>query len=161
MLTLRPYRASDQTEFCQLVTEQDTMGQVDGPLSLEEAQSSLDSFVAGPNERFFDAWAVEWNDAYIGHAAIARSDVPDAGEVGFIIKRGFWGQGLGTAVARVLVKEAAELGVKVLIATIDNGNGAAKTILSKCGFELERTDLDATGPYAVYTLTLVSPSEQQ
>ena len=78
---------------------------------------------------------------FIGHAGIVAQIIDDAFELelGYWIKREFWGLGYGFEAAQALAKYAdEEMGLERYISAIQVGNDGSKAIALKNGMQLEK-----------------------
>jgi RimJ/RimL family protein N-acetyltransferase len=64
-------------------------------------------------------------------------------ELGYRLKRKFWGQGHATEVSLALIAKAfGELGADTVFAVTDKENAASRRVMEKCGLSFEREYLD-------------------
>jgi len=71
-------------------------------------------------------------------------------EIIYGMERARWGGGLGTRVARALMRLAFErFGLQEVVATVDGANAASLRILAGAGFRLDHVEEDAAGPVHV------------
>ncbi len=55
-------------------------------------------------------------------------------ELGYRFRRESWGKGYATEAARAVVEQAMAAGVTLIVASVDERNGASKRVLEKLGF---------------------------
>ncbi|GGM35772.1 N-acetyltransferase [Micromonospora sonchi] len=153
-LLLEPYRPADRDDFVALFTDVEVgrfMG--DGPLSNPDATALFErvfsKVYAGD---LFDVWAVRLNGRFVGHAEIKRTDQVDGYEIVYALAKPAWGVGLGTELARELVRYGfAALCLSRVYATVAERNAASLALLSRIGFRPER---DITEPDGSITRVL-------
>jgi RimJ/RimL family protein N-acetyltransferase len=97
---------------------------------LDETRAWLANMIAAPNDRS-DDFIVEHRGRVIGKAGCWR--LP---EIGFILRRDHWGQGLGReAVGAVVERAFAVHDIPALEADVDPRNEASLRLLQRLGFE--------------------------
>lgn len=84
-------------------------------------------------------WAVEGRDTkeFIGwfHLRPNRA-APDETELGYRLKRKYWGKGLATEGSHALIKKGfEELGSSIIVAIADPDNGASRRVMEKVGMQ--------------------------
>ncbi|MGN9776453.1 GNAT family N-acetyltransferase [Micromonospora sp. H33] len=147
-LRLEPYRPDDAEDFVTLFTDPEVgrfMG--DGPLSAEDAGALFGRvFSKVYANDLFDLWAVRHDGRYVGHAEIKRTDQVDGHEIVYALAKPAWGGGLGTELARALVRYGFDtLALPVVYATVADANDASLALLGKIGFTYERDIAEADG----------------
>ncbi|MFV2116278.1 GNAT family N-acetyltransferase [Micromonospora sp. LOL_025] len=140
-LLLEPYRPDDAEDAVSLLADPEVgrfMG--DGPLSAEEAGALFGRvFTKVYANDLFDVWAVRRDGRYVGHAEIKRTDQVDGHEIIYALAKPAWGAGLGTELARALVRYGFDtLGLPRVYATVADANHASLALLGKIGFVHER-----------------------
>lgn len=88
--------------------------------------------------QFYD-WAIEFNGKMIGICGFSKIDVlNDTAEVGYVLNRSFWGQGIASeAVRAVLNFGFRTLCLLRIEAQYIEENERSKRVLEKCGFVSE------------------------
>jgi ribosomal-protein-alanine N-acetyltransferase len=152
---LRPYRADDRARFVALMTNAEVMRHVGGTMPPDKADHLFDAHirVGQPYERLFCAWAAELSDSreYVGGASLLRNTDEDALEIGYLLMPRFWGRGLATEIARLVLAHAhRELDLVRVIATVDLDNAASIRVIEKSGMTLARRARDDDGEYLLY-----------
>lgn len=155
LVRLRPYRASDREHFVALMTNPEVMRHVDAPLPRERADRLFDAHigVGEPYERLFRGWAAELPDTgeYAGGASLLRNTEEAALEIGFLLLPPYWGRGLATAMATLVLDHAhRDLDLERVIATVDIDNAASIRVLEKSGMRFDRRARDEQGDFFVY-----------
>lgn len=107
-----------------------------GPNSHEESGQFLVDACVKKDGRFLLAICLEGR--VIGSASVWVTDESQRiGELGYTLHRDFWGQGLGTEVARMLVRlGTAELALQRIMASCDVRNMRSRRVLEKVGLKL-------------------------
>ncbi|SCL49484.1 Protein N-acetyltransferase, RimJ/RimL family [Micromonospora citrea] len=147
-LLLEPYRPDDAEDSIALLTDPEVgrfMG--DGPLSAEEAGALFERLFANVYANdLFDVWAVRRDGRYVGHAEIKRTDQVDGHEIVYALIKPAWGAGLGTELARALVRYSFDtLELPRVYATVADANHASLTLLGRIGFVHERDTTEDDG----------------
>lgn len=158
-LILRPYQESDREAFVLLNCDADVRQRMDGPLSLDSADSLFSKILAAERTRWSFSWAIvsKAGQEYIGHAFIVGGEAEDY-ELGYLFVSKVWGQGYGTeAVTRIVQHGFDSLGLDRLVATVDVGHTRSIRILEKTGFELEETKEEEGCPYHLYVAIRPAP----
>ncbi|MFG3704758.1 GNAT family N-acetyltransferase [Micromonospora sp. NPDC047670] len=140
-LLVEPYRPDDAEDFVALFTDAEVgrfMG--DGPMAADEAGALFGRvFTKVYANDLFDVWAVRRDGRYVGHAEIKRTDQVDGHEIVYALAKPAWGAGLGTELARALVRYGFDtLGLPRMYATVADANHASLALLGKLGFVHER-----------------------
>jgi ribosomal-protein-alanine N-acetyltransferase len=117
----------------------------EGTLTREETQAELDWFVNGgdPAHPGLGLWAVieKQSGVFIGRSGLIPWEIDGASEVeiAYLLAKSHWGRGLGTEIARALVRHGFEaLGVTRLIALIHPANAASIGTALAAGLRFER-----------------------
>ena len=147
-LLLDPYRPDDAEDAVSLLADPEVsrfMG--DGPLTADEAGALFGRvFTKVYADDLFDVWAVRRDGRYVGHAEIKRTDQVDGHEIIYALAKPAWGAGLGTELARALVRHGFDtLGLPRVYATVAEANHASLALLGKLGFVHERDIVEEDG----------------
>ncbi|SDY38675.1 Protein N-acetyltransferase, RimJ/RimL family [Micromonospora pattaloongensis] len=145
-LLLDPYTHADEETFVRLFGDERVsrwMGE--GPTPEAESRALFGRiFTKVYAQQLFDVWAVRENGRHIGHAEIKRTDDVDGHEIVYALAPEAWGRGLGTEIARALVRYAFEaLDLPAVHATVAAPNTGSLALLDKLGFTHVR---DVTEP---------------
>ncbi|NYF57862.1 GNAT family N-acetyltransferase [Micromonospora purpureochromogenes] len=140
-LLLEPYRPADADDFVALLSDPEVaryMG--DGPMTPDDAAALFGRvFTTVYAEDLFDVWAVRRDGRYVGHAEIKRTDQVEGHELVYALAKPAWGAGLGTELARALVRYGFDtLDLARVYATVAEANTASLALLAKLGFVHQR-----------------------
>ncbi|MFN2198402.1 MAG: GNAT family N-acetyltransferase [Anaerolineales bacterium] len=136
----------------------------DAPRNLEETREELEWFLNGhPRHPQLGLWAAVYKPTgdFIGRCGLLpwTIDGREEVEVAYLFARDYWGQGLGTEVARALVAYGFEqLGFSRLISLVESENLASIRVAEKAGMAFEKVGRDDKGPYWVFAVQ--KPSSQ-
>ena len=157
-LNLKLYCRDDFQNFIDLMTDETVMRHVgDGVLTQVKAEKLWQKV----NHELYPSglktiWAVfsKSSASFIGHAWIRpRPAKPDDWEIGYIIKRKYWGNGLATEIAQTLVRYGfLNLDLSVVFATIDDDNVGSIKVAQKAGLRFEAYEYDEIGRFSVYSI---------
>ncbi len=119
------------------------------PLSIEEAHELCEMPAAASGDhRFGAALRADGKLIALGSAR-THAEVPGVVSIGYSVLPPFWGRGLGTELAALLVKFAATtLGAHEIRATTLDDNPASARVLEKLGFgavEVGASEIDSLG----------------
>lgn len=130
----------------------------DAPRTLQETREELEWFLNGhPKHPELGLWATIHRPTgrFIGRCGLlpwtidGRQEV----EVAYLLARAYWGQGLGTEVARALVAYGFEqLGLSRLISLVEAENLASIRVAEKAGMVFEKAGRDDKGPYWLFAV---------
>jgi RimJ/RimL family protein N-acetyltransferase len=141
-LLMRGWREEDfeaWTRVCSDAEVMRTLGE-DGALSPPEAWNNLMKLAGHWQLKGFGHWALEDRDtgALVGRAGLLRPpDWPDL-EVGWMVERARWGEGLAGEAARAAVAWAEEeLGARHIISLIREDNSRSQRVAEKLGETIE------------------------
>jgi RimJ/RimL family protein N-acetyltransferase len=87
-------------------------------------------------------WVICFGDEVVGHVKII------AGELGYMLKKGFRGKGIGVKFHELVFLQAKKLGIKKLKDTIKVNNSASLKLALKTGFESKGLIYKDGKPYA-------------
>ncbi|MBV8281267.1 MAG: GNAT family N-acetyltransferase [Candidatus Eremiobacteraeota bacterium] len=136
-LRLRRWTYADRTDFHAMVSDEDTMRHVhDGvPLSPGQADEALASTIEHYAAGFGD-WAIvsSAEGDILGESGLTR--LPETGEIelGYMLRRPFWGAGYASEAARAVAQYALErLGLERIVSMVRPDNAASVHVLEKLG----------------------------
>ena len=112
-----------------------------GPNSEEETRAFIEMAISSPVHHF----AVTLKDVVIGGCTLHYED--GTGEMGWLLHRDYWKQGLGTEIARALLSFGFdELNAHRITARCDLENIGSSKLMEKVGMRREGLFLDARPP---------------
>ncbi|OGV45260.1 MAG: hypothetical protein A2X46_14750 [Lentisphaerae bacterium GWF2_57_35] len=138
---LREHTMADCRPYCEWQTDPEVMKFADKPVqSKEEALAGLVESVAqqadGERRKYFMAVVLKGSDEMIGDVGITRNE-RGFGDMGWFLRRAYWGKGYATEAVLLLIQYAAErLNLKKIFASCHRANKASERIMIKCGFTL-------------------------
>ncbi|PRY52763.1 RimJ/RimL family protein N-acetyltransferase [Arcticibacter pallidicorallinus] len=138
-LFISKYTPNDFHAYHSLVMDDDVMRYISGTgLSEEDAQAKFNSILSINAQQGSLGYFKVYNhqNTFIGDCKLERSkDSCPALEIGYILKKDFWGQGYGTEICTRLLALAHQVAPTLdVVAIIDPENTASKKLLKKCGF---------------------------
>ncbi|HXJ83125.1 MAG TPA: GNAT family N-acetyltransferase [Candidatus Methylomirabilis sp.] len=143
-LTLRPVGRADAGFVESLYASPDvtrTLLRIQGPISTEQARDLCGTPVTASGEHRFLA-VLRPNRRRVGLGTISRRAArPGVASVGYSVLPEFWGRGIGTALAALLVEFAfgALAAIEVRATTLED-NLASTRVLEKLGFAVSDAD---------------------
>jgi RimJ/RimL family protein N-acetyltransferase len=130
----------------------------EGTLTYEETREELEWFLNGhPEDPRLGLWATIYKQTgqFIGRCGLlpwtidGRQEV----EVAYMLAKDYWGQGLGTEVARAILHYGFErLNLTRLICLIDRENQASIKVARNIGMTFEKEGEDEKGPFLLYSI---------
>lgn len=143
-LKLRPFTENDLQNLIELDTDPEVMRYIGlGTPSTTEQTNDLLAKILKRQEDWTDygTWMADLNNGEnIGWFTLK----PNPGlnldfEIGYRLKRKFWGQGFATEGSLELVRHGAEhLKLKKIVAVTDPGHQASQHVLKKCGLSYQK-----------------------
>jgi len=117
-----------------------------GPNTYEETQGSLNSFIAAQNDEprliYEMGIVLAASDQLVGALCLylGNCEMRNDAEVGFVLHPDYWGRGVVSEAAAVLVRAGFDqLGLHRIWATCDTRNVASVRVLEKLGMRREAT----------------------
>jgi ribosomal-protein-alanine N-acetyltransferase len=139
-LILRPLRIDDAEALHPMYSdaEANTYGSRPATTTFEESRARLEKAIADPTWR---AWAVtlKGDDTAIGTVACYEKRQGKVTEIGYVLKRAFWGRGLVTEAVAAMIDLLFAEGQRRVFADTDPDNSASIAVLQRLGFTLEAT----------------------
>lgn len=139
-LVLRPLRIGDADALHPMFSDADanTYGSHPSTTTFEESRTRLEKAVADTAWR---AWAVtlKGDDTAIGTVASYEKRQGKVTEIGYVLKRAYWGRGLVTEAVAALIDLLFSEGQRRVFADTDPDNAASIAVLRRLGFTLEAT----------------------
>jgi len=130
----------------------------EGIPSYEETKQELDWMINTCYVQYgFGMWATieKSSDRFIGRCGLTPMDIEghEEIEVGYMLSKDYWGQGLATEAAQAILEYGFEqVGLSRLICVINPGNLASSKVAVKIGMKLE-IDGDVNGePTLLYSI---------
>ncbi|MFC1411905.1 GNAT family N-acetyltransferase [Streptacidiphilus sp. N1-12] len=159
-LEFLPYRPQDEDHFVDLLRNEEVcrwMGQERAPeQDIRALFRAIRTDVYPTN--LFDVWGLWLDGAYVGHAELKKTGNVDGHELITALVPEYWGRGLGTEVARGLLRYAAEeLGLKEVYGMVGAENTASLAACRRLGFRHVRDVVDDDG--AVTRMLVISTTE--
>jgi ribosomal-protein-alanine N-acetyltransferase len=126
-----------------------TLLRIQGPISIEEAREFCQAPAAACGDHRFGA-ALQTDGNLIALGSVRRhTELPEVATIGYSVLPAFWGQGVGTELAALLVEFATGiLGAPEVRATTLDDNPASARVLEKLGFtvwEAGASEVDSRG----------------
>jgi len=111
------------------------------PISRENAEKSLQSFIKHWQERGYGVWAIVENNSsqMIGYCGLRYLDEIDEVEVLYGLAQAYWGRGIATQAAQAAVSygfNVAKLDKLIAMALPDNL--ASRRVIEKAGLQYEK-----------------------
>jgi RimJ/RimL family protein N-acetyltransferase len=147
-LTLRRWRASDRDAFAAIWAAPDVARWLspDAPADEAVARARFEHHVGHWEEYGFGLWASEdrASGQVVGWVGPAHPtflpELAEEVEVGWTLRRRFWGRGLATEGARVAVSKSFEcLGLDEVVSLIDPANSRSIAVAERLGMTDTRT----------------------
>jgi RimJ/RimL family protein N-acetyltransferase len=129
----------------------------DAPRTYEETREELEWHMNGhPKRPELGLWATIHKETgkFIGRCGLLpwTIDGQNEVEVAYLISKAYWGQGLGTEVARAILDYGFEkLHLPRLICLIDKDNLASIKVAEKIGMTFEKEGKDEMGEFLLYS----------
>ncbi len=155
-LTLRPLRLEDLEEMCALLGDAEALALWGDPLDREGARDWIARNLARYAADGFGRCAVvlRATGELVGDCGLIRTTVEGVPEVelGWIVRRSHWGQGLATEAA-VAWREYAfgVLALERIVSMVPEQNAASRRVAEKLGMGVERTAVWGGEPMLMYS----------
>lgn len=140
---LRKYTSEDLPALHQILSDEKTMYAWGHGFSLEESKEWLEKQLKAYKENGFGLWAIvdKTSGSIIGNAGLNKENISLDGvekqeiiEIGYILAKEFWGNGLGTEVAKAVQEYAFKiLGLERVYCLIKEDNFASMRVARKLG----------------------------
>lgn len=131
---IRRFQHQDVNDLYQLLSDRSVMEYLEPPYTLQQTVDFLNQTVFIQNPFIY---AVEYQQKFIGYVIYHPYD-DQYMEIGWVLKKQYWGKGIATTLTQMLVQKANQIGKSALIeCSIDQL--ATKRIALKCGFEYQYT----------------------
>lgn len=157
-LELRPLREDDLDAMATLLGDDVALELWGGALDRDGARDWIARNVARYERDGFGRCAVVLRETGepIGDCGLIRTTVEDASEVelGWIVRRSLWGQGIATEAAAAWRDHAFDvLGLERIVSMVSERNAASRRVAEKLGMTLERPAVWGDAPMLMYSLT--------
>ena len=129
--TIRDFRPDDLDSLHTILEDSAVMEYIEAPFSQEQTASFLQTNGLDTPPRVYAL--ADKEDHVIGQVIFHPWD-DTAWEIGWILHRDYWGQGLATAVTKALLDECRSRGIKRCVIECHPQQAATKRIAGKCGF---------------------------
>ena len=129
----------------------------DAPRSYEETRAEIEWHMNGhPKHPELGLWATihKETSTFIGRCGLLpwTIDGQNEVEVAYLIRKAYWGQGLGTEVAQAILDYGFEkLNLSRLVCLIDEENQASIKVAEKIGMTFEKEGQDEMGTFLLYS----------
>ena len=142
-LILREMAIEDLDDVFTMVSDPEVMRYLPKPLSREEARNLIKVVLNQYKKWEFGWWAMvlKESDSFVGYTGLTVQEVDGEQEVelGYMVKREYWGQGLATEAARACRDYAFDsLGYNRIISIMDEPNVASRRVAEKNGMAFEK-----------------------
>jgi RimJ/RimL family protein N-acetyltransferase len=137
--TLRQWRDDDLEAFAEMNADPEVMRFMPAPLTREESAATLARLRAKIDEQGWGLWAVDVGGELAGWTGLAAptwtAHFTPCVEVGWRLRRKFWGRGLATSAARQAVAFGFEqLGLGELVSFTVPANERSWRVMERLGF---------------------------
>ncbi len=142
-LRLRPFRSEDAAELHRILNQDGMLKYF--PWAPNPPLEKIERFVRNQIEQWttvgYAWWAVELKASgrFVGWNGLQYLPDTKETEIGFLIDRVLWGQGLTSEAARIGLRYGfSELEMPEIIALAHPDNGASRRVIEKLGMHLDR-----------------------
>ena len=144
-IALRQWKESDLEPFAAMNADLEVMRFFPKPLTREESAASMERARARIAERGWGWWAVEVDDAFAGFTGLGEprftSHFTPCVEIGWRLRKEFWGQGIGFEAARQAMAYAFEkLKLSELVSFTAVVNLRSRRLMERLGFSHDSAD---------------------
>ena len=144
---IRPFTADDAPELYQVLSDRAVMEYIEPPFSIEQTEDFIkDAGLCDPPLVY--ALVLRENEAVIGHIIFHKYE-EDSYEIGWIISKLHWGQGIASEVTAALIEYAKERNINSYVIECDPEQTATIRIAQKHLFTYEGED-DGCVVYRLY-----------
>lgn len=136
---LRAWREDDFAAFAAMNSDAEVMRYFVRPLDLAESRTMFDRLRSNLAERGWGLWAVEADGKLAGFAGLAEpkftAHFTPCVEIGWRLRREFWGRGIGLAAARLAEAHAFEvMRLPELVSFTTESNERSRRLMDRLGF---------------------------
>lgn len=143
--TLRQWREDDLDAFAAMNADPEVMRFIGVPLEREQSRAMLQRLRTVIDERGWGLWAVEVDGECSGWTGLAvprfTAAFTPCVEIGWRLRREFWGRGLATAAAREVERRAfGEIGLTELVSFATVANLRSRRVMERLGLTRDPAD---------------------
>lgn len=135
---IRNLKPEDAEALHEVLSDAEVMKYIEAPFTLEETAAFIKAAGMGEPPLVYALVDAE-ADKVIGHVIFHAYDDEDY-EIGWIIRKDYWGRGIACGVTEALIMYAQREKIKGLIIEFDTGQTTSRHIAEKCGFVFEREE---------------------
>ena len=162
-ILLRPLRADDLDDYARIIADPEVVRFIGNgqPLTREDAWRSMAMHLGHWQLRGFGMWAVELKETgrFIGRIGLYFPEGWPGLEVGWLLDRTYWGQGLAVEGGRAALDFAfRELRADHVISIIHADNQNSIRVAEKIGERFERKGVFKDAEVVFYGITASVPS---
>ena len=144
-VVLRQWKESDLEPFAAMNSDPEVMHYFPKPLTREESAASMDRARARIEERGWGWWAVEVDGAFAGFTGLAeprfKAHFTPCVEIGWRLRREYWGQGIAFAAAQQATKYAfSELRLLELVSFTAAVNLRSRKLMERLTFSHDSSE---------------------
>jgi RimJ/RimL family protein N-acetyltransferase len=155
-LRLRPFSEADLDAYARICADAETMRYIGpgAPISRADAWRSMALLLGHWQLRGYGQWAVEdkRTGAFLGRIGLHNPEGWPVFEVGWLLDRARWGEGLATEGGRAAIQFAFErLKLERISSLIRPENRASIRVAEKLGMQFERETQLFELPVAIYS----------
>lgn len=135
---IRHFTEDDALQLNEILSDKDVMQYIEPPFTMQQTEDFIkDAGLCSPPL----VHALVWRETsrVIGHVIFHRYE-EDSIEIGWIIHKDFWGQGIAGEVTSALIAHARKIGAQSCIIECDPKQTATARIALKHGFAFEGQD---------------------
>jgi len=146
-LILRSWQPSDLASFAQMHADIDVMSDLGGPISARESRIKFERYSDAYETFGYSRWCVlDRQNRFIGYVGIVhRGDDQPLGEhdeVGWRLRKEFWGQGFATEAAKATLRDARRrLKLRDILSYTSHDNLRSQSVMRRLSL-VRAADLD-------------------
>jgi ribosomal-protein-alanine N-acetyltransferase len=149
-LRFRGHESADESDFIRMHMDAEVRRYMGGQgWSLEKAQQRFRDQYLGRPTKTYGLWAMilKEEEKYIGSCGLRAGQNGTEANLGYLVARPYWRRGFATEASRAFIDVAfTHLGLRRLLADVEEGNAASEHILKKFGFRYtDREEIVASG----------------
>jgi RimJ/RimL family protein N-acetyltransferase len=143
-LILREFQPEDSCQLAPILAKEQVMKfSLTGILTFQQTQIKINDFIASYKKNGFGKWAVifKQSNQLIGYCGIAveQIDNVDEREIGYRLDPEFWGRGLATEAASIVIQYGLkQLRFPYILGIVERENVASVRVLEKLGMKYKR-----------------------